>query len=98
MIKQSTDELRETSRRMRIEILKMLNRAASGHTGGSLSATDILAALYFRVMNHDSRNPSWPERDRFVVENLDVIQNLDVLANYETLEAMDKLASAGGAI
>jgi transketolase len=52
---------------MRIEILKMLNRAASGHTGGSLSATDIIAALYFRVMNHDARNPSWPERDRFVL-------------------------------
>jgi transketolase len=67
MIKQNTDELRETSRRMRIEILKMLNRAASGHTGGSLSAADIMAALYFRVMNHDPRNPSWPERDRFVL-------------------------------
>lgn len=67
MNKQDTVELRETSRRMRIEILKMLNRAASGHTGGSLSAADILAALYFRVLNHDPRNPSWPERDRFVL-------------------------------
>lgn len=67
MIKQNTDELRETARRMRVEILKMLNRAASGHTGGSLSATDIIAALYFRVMDHDPRNPLWPERDRFVL-------------------------------
>lgn len=64
---QSTDELRETSRQMRIEILKMLNRAASGHTGGSLSATDIIAALYFRVLRHDPKDPSWPARDRFVL-------------------------------
>ncbi len=67
MIKQNNDELRETSRRMRIEILKMLNRAASGHTGGSLSAADIMTALYFRIMNHDPRKPSWPARDRFVL-------------------------------
>jgi len=64
---QSTDELRETSRQMRIEILKMLNRAASGHTGGSLSAADIIAALYFRVLRHDPKDPSWPARDRFVL-------------------------------
>ena len=61
---QSTDELRETSRQMRIEILKMLNRAASGRTGGSLSAADIIAALYFRVLRHDPKDPSWPARDR----------------------------------
>ncbi len=45
----------------------MLNRSASGHTGGSLSATDIIAALYFRIMKHDPINPSWYERDRFVL-------------------------------
>jgi transketolase len=39
----------------------------SGHPGGSLSCTDILTALYFRVMRYDPKNPAWPERDRFVL-------------------------------
>ncbi len=52
---------------MRVEILKMLHCAKSGHTGGSLSATDILTALYFRVMNHRPDEPAWEARDRFVL-------------------------------
>jgi transketolase len=39
----------------------------SGHPGGSLSCTDILTALYFRVLRHDPNNPAWPERDRFIM-------------------------------
>jgi transketolase len=60
-------ELEKTSCRLRVEILKMLNTAKSGHTGGSLSAIDILTALYFRQMRHDPSNPLWEERDRFVL-------------------------------
>ena len=45
----------------------MLAEAGSGHPGGSLSAVEILTALYFRVMRHDPRNPRWSERDRFVL-------------------------------
>lgn len=52
---------------VRKDIIKMLYLAGSGHTGGSLSATDILTTLYFNVMNHDPKNPSWPDRDRFVL-------------------------------
>jgi transketolase len=59
--------LREKAREMRKDIVRMVGAAGSGHPGGSLSASDIVAALYFHVMRHDPANPSWPERDRFVL-------------------------------
>jgi len=55
------------AREVRIEILKMLTESGSGHTGGSLSAADIMAALYFCKMRHRPDDPSWAERDRFVL-------------------------------
>ena len=45
----------------------MLAEAGSGHPGGSLSAVEILCALYFRVMRHDPKRPDWPDRDRFIL-------------------------------
>ena len=45
----------------------MLTEAGSGHPGGSLSATDILTALYFKLLRHDPKNPKWPDRDRVVL-------------------------------
>jgi transketolase len=47
--------------------VRMLAVAKSGHLDSSLSAADIVAALYFRVLRHDPSNPRWPERDRFVL-------------------------------
>ncbi|MBE0596664.1 MAG: transketolase [Desulfuromonadales bacterium] len=60
-------ELEDTARHLRVEILKMLNTAKSGHTGGSLSAIDVLTVLFFHQMRHDPSNPRWEERDRFVL-------------------------------
>ena len=60
-------ELEQTACSLRVEILKMLNLAKSGHTGGSLSAIDILTALFFNKMRHDPGNPDWEARDRFVL-------------------------------
>jgi len=48
-------------------IVDMIHKAGSGHTGGSLSATDILVALYYEIMRHDPANPEWPDRDRFIL-------------------------------
>jgi transketolase len=45
----------------------MIAEAKSGHPGGSLSAVEILTTLYFDVMRHDPANPSWPDRDRFIL-------------------------------
>ncbi len=59
--------LKEKARTLRIEILRMLTEAGSGHTGGSLSAADIVTALYFHKMKHNPKDPKWRERDRFIL-------------------------------
>ncbi len=52
---------------IRQEIIKMLGEAGSGHTGGSLSAADMVACLYFWEMKLDPKKPDWVDRDRFVL-------------------------------
>jgi transketolase len=59
--------LREIAGRLRLTIIEMLHKAGSGHPGGSLSAIDIITALYFARMRHDPKRPDWAERDRFVL-------------------------------
>ena len=59
--------LKEIARKLRIDVLKMLTNAGSGHTGGSLSAIDIITALYFYKMRHKAEAPQWEGRDRFVL-------------------------------
>ena len=63
----SAEELREKARRLRGEMLVMLQRAGSGHPGGALSSIDLLTVLYNNVMRHDQKNPGWEDRDRFVL-------------------------------
>jgi transketolase len=45
----------------------MLYHAQAGHPGGSMSAVEILVALYFKVLRVDPQNPRWVDRDRFVL-------------------------------
>jgi transketolase len=52
---------------LRIHCVRMVAVAKAGHLDSSLSAADIVAALYYRVLRHDPSNPKWPERDRFVL-------------------------------
>ena len=60
--------LRERARILRRHIVEMLHTAASGHPGGSLSAVEIVTALYFGgVLRHDPSDPEAPERDRFIL-------------------------------
>ena len=59
--------MKEAAIAVRQEIVKMTSNAKSGHLGGSLSCVDILVALYFHYLKHNPQNPSWPERDRFVL-------------------------------
>lgn len=61
------EEMRQAAKQMRLDIIEMLTLAGSGHPGGSLSAVEILTALYFGKMRHDPANPKWPDRDRFVL-------------------------------
>lgn len=60
------------NKELRTSILQMLCEAGSGHSGGSLSAIDILTVLYNNVMNHDPKNPKDPARDRFVLSKAHV--------------------------
>lgn len=65
--KLSLEELKEKAIEMRKASVTMVYHAQSGHPGGSLSAADIMTALYFNEMNVDPENPRWEDRDRFVL-------------------------------
>ncbi len=60
-------KLRTCANQIRRSSLTMVHRAQLGHTGGDLSAADILATLYFGVLKFDPANPKWPARDRFIM-------------------------------
>ncbi|MBI2866691.1 MAG: transketolase [Chloroflexi bacterium] len=61
------DEMVKKARLVRRHIVSMTARAGSGHPGGSLSAADILVALYFGVLRHNPEDPLWRERDRLIL-------------------------------
>jgi transketolase len=61
------DDLQERARQIRIRTLTMLTKAGSGHTGGSLSAVEVITALYFYKMRYRPHDPAWKERDRFIL-------------------------------
>ncbi|MBI2922435.1 MAG: transketolase [Planctomycetes bacterium] len=61
------DELKAKALQIRRDAIGMIAAAGSGHPGGSLSEADLLAALWFRVMKHDPKNPQWAGRDRFIL-------------------------------
>ncbi len=60
-------ELQKKANQFRKEIIEVIYNAKSGHPGGSLSEIDILTALYFHKLKIDPKNPSWQDRDRFVL-------------------------------
>lgn len=62
-------ELELTANDIRQDIIKMLEEAGSGHSAGPLGLTDIFTALYFDVMQHDPKNPTWDKRDIFLLSN-----------------------------
>src|SRR3989338_1681651 len=50
-------------------LIEMLTEAKSGHTAGPLGMADIFTAMYFHVLKHNPKNPTWDERDRFILSN-----------------------------
>lgn len=61
-------ELENRAKEIRKEILSIgFACGKSAHFGGALSMVEILSTLFFRVMNHDPKNPSWVDRDRFIL-------------------------------
>lgn len=59
--------LEERSKIIRRHIVRMLAKAGSGHPGSSLSTVDLLVTLFYNKLRHNPQQPSWPERDRFVL-------------------------------
>lgn len=63
------DELEGFANAIRVDIIKMLEHAGSGHSAGPLGLADIFSALYFDVLRHDSKKPGWDQRDIFILSN-----------------------------
>ena len=60
-------QLKEIARQVRLDIIESTFAAGSGHPGGSMSAVDVIVALYYREMNYRPQEPHWPDRDRFIL-------------------------------
>ena len=67
MSKPDVAALRRLAVELRQDILKMIAKAGSGHPGGSLSMVELLIGLYWYALRHDPKNPSWPQRDLFLL-------------------------------
>lgn len=59
--------LKKIAQELRVDVIRMLTEAGSGHPGGSLSAVEIITALFFHKMRHRPDDPFWPDRDRFIL-------------------------------
>ncbi|WP_336773060.1 transketolase [Paenibacillus sp. MMO-58] len=68
--------LQEKAIHIRMDLLRMIHGSKTGHTGGSLSNTDILTALYYKIMNIDPLNPKDPNRDRFIASKGHSVESL----------------------
>jgi transketolase len=64
---QTLEKLKAIAADCRVDILTMLEKAKSGHPGGSLSVIDLVVALFFHEMKQDPKRPDWDGRDRFVL-------------------------------
>jgi len=64
---QQIKEFEKIARKLRYRIVKMIGPENSGHLGGSCSIAELLTVLYFHKMKHDSSDPNWPQRDRFIL-------------------------------
>ncbi len=63
------DELELKANDIRMDIIRMLEHAGSGHSAGPLGLADIFTALYFDIMQHDPKKPDWDERDILLLSN-----------------------------
>lgn len=92
--RQKADALRATAKEVRKNILSMIHTAQSGHPGGSLSAADMMTALYFSELHLDPENPGWDGRDRFVLSKghvCPVLYTCLAMRGYFPMEALETL-------
>ena len=62
-------EMEVMATRLREDVIKMVSHAGSGHIAGPLDMAEIFTAFYFHILNHDPKEPNWPDRDRLVLSN-----------------------------
>jgi transketolase len=65
----SIQSLQKIATKIRIDLIKMLEEAGSGHSAGPLGLADIFTALYFNILKHDPKNPDWEDRDILLLSN-----------------------------
>ncbi len=95
---QDIAELKRMANRIRQDVVVMIGEAGSGHPGGSLSAADIVTALFFNVMKHDPSRPAWPERDRFILSKghaAPVLYSAFIEAGYLSRDLLHTLRKLG---
>lgn len=86
--------LTEKAKEVRKRLLTMIYKAKAGHPGGSLSATDIVTALYFHEMNIKPEDPNWRERDRFIMSKghcCPVVYTALAMRGYFSMKELDTL-------
>ena len=81
----------ERSRELRRQIVRVLERGGRGHLGTSLSLVEMLRVLFDDVLRYDPKNPSWPERDRFILSKGHGCITLYVLLQEKGFFAEDEL-------
>ena len=91
-------ELESGANKARQLLIEMLVEAGSGHTAGPLGMADVFTAFYFHILNHDPKNPEWPERDRLILSNghiTPIRYVLMAMAGYFPLEELKTLRKFG---
>lgn len=94
-------ELKQISQQIRKDIISMIFQAGSGHPGGSLGMADIFTALYFQILNHNPKDPDYPERDRVILSNGHICPVLYAVlahAGYFPLEDLQTLRKLGSGL
>ncbi len=94
----SDEDLAAVCKRLRRRIVTMIGRAGSGHPGGSLSAVEIVATLYWKVLRHRPADPAWPDRDRFILSKghaAPVLYAALAECGYFPIEELDTLRKFG---
>ena len=94
----TTEEIARMANVLRLHVVEMTTEAGSGHPGGSLSAADLMAVLYFRVMKHDPKRPKWADRDRFILSKghaAPILYSALAEAGYMPVEELKTLRKMG---
>jgi transketolase len=97
----SLDEMSSMAKKLRRHVITMIGKAGSGHPGGSLSAAEIVTALFFKILRLDPANPRWAERDRFILSKghaAPILYSALVERGYFAVEELATLRTLGSCL